>query len=88
MAQDLGEFFFMIYLSIENLENSFIIKYHIYSTNCSLNSVSFGATPCNIQSCTATSIACQTQSAYATYKIDNSGKDTSNILENNILYLI
>ncbi len=49
------------------------------STNCSLNSVSFGISQCKIKSCTSTSISCQTQSAYTTYKIDNTGKDTSKL---------
>ncbi len=88
MAQDLGKFLFMIYFSIENPLKLIHKLFFIYSTNCSLNSVSFGTTPCKIQSCTATSIECQTQSAFATYKIDNSGKDTGKILQNNTVYLI
>jgi hypothetical protein len=32
-----------------------------------------------LQSCSSTSITCQTQSAYTTFSIDNTGVDTSNV---------
>ncbi len=38
-----------------------------------------GTKSCDIESCSSTSIICNTQSAYTTYSIDNTGVDSSKL---------
>ena len=50
-----------------------------FSTNCSLNKVTFGSSlDCKVISCSNDYIQCKTSSAYSVYKIDNSGFNIGN----------
>ncbi len=50
-----------------------------FSTNCSLNKVTFGSSlDCKIVSCSNDYIQCKTSSAYSAYKIDNNGFNIGN----------
>ena len=46
-----------------------------FSTNCSLNKITFGNKLCNVLSCSNNWIKCQTSNANSVYTIDNSASD-------------